>query len=691
MSTRTSPLNYEDGYLAFAVYKKNAIDIYSVKTDTGRKTMLGSVKDSTPFGYIDLEPNSSGEYYYVKSSGEIGKGSLASGSSGNAKADTSANETVLCRASYNISSGKGVRPFYVRKTDAGIFVMDYWGGALYELKDGKLAATDFDAGEVSEISSCCGRLCGITGETPWYLDGSKIIKMPTKVKTSMGYALNGHAADFIQTFKLWPMLIALLYVIIGIAWYVFTRGRHFVWKLTIAFLFVFMVFVLGAYLIFNSERQSFFQDNLTQQNKIAELAADTLDASDVESIKTSSDMDGRAYNDITNQLVDDFSIYQKDSDMAVILLINGADGHLMAASNRGYGGLLGSTSSYEDLISKLGDRETYGAIYDDTLRMSIAPVKDKKGEAAGYVVVYTEEKIIWAQFISLWKTDIIVGFLLLIAIALLLSTRLVSYNLARVSSTIKSITSGNYSIRLDKLSRDEIGEVGRSVNMLSENIEELIAENSEKNLEIQKSQEEVLVSLAGITEAKSGQTAEHVRRVGEYVKIMATEISSYSENREYSEREIRYISTASMLHDIGKLMTPVEILEKPGKLTKEEFEIIKRHTTDGEALLHNGAGEIMKYARTIALEHHERWDGTGYPGGLAGNEIALEARMTSVADVFDALVSRRSYKEAFPVQRAHDIIIEERGKQFDPVLVDLFEKHFDEFCSVPERYPDTQR
>lgn len=323
--------------------------------------------------------------------------------------------------------------------------------------------------------------------------------------------------------------------------------------------------------------------------------------------------------------------------------------------------------------------------------MSIAPVKDKKGEAAGYVVVYTEEKIIWAQFISLWKTDIIVGFLLLIAIALLLSTRLVSYNLARVSSTIKSITSGNYSIRLDKLSRDEIGEVGRSVNMLSENIEELIAENSEKNLEIQKSQEEVLVSLAGITEAKSGQTAEHVRRVGEYVKIMATEISSYSENREYSEREIRYISTASMLHDIGKLMTPVEILEKPGKLTKEEFEIIKRHTTDGEALLHNGAGEIMKYARTIALEHHERWDGTGYPGGLAGNEIALEARMTSVADVFDALVSRRSYKEAFPVQRAHDIIIEERGKQFDPVLVDLFEKHFDEFCSVPERYPDTQR
>ena len=129
-------------------------------------------------------------------------------------------------------------------------------------------------------------------------------------------------------------------------------------------------------------------------------------------------------------------------------------------------------------------------------------------------------------------------------------------------------------------------------------------------------------------------------------------------------------------------MVPVEILEKPAKLTAGEFEVIKLHPLDGEKLLHNGVGEIMNYARIIALEHHERWDGNGYPDGKAGEEISVEARITALADVFDALVSRRSYKEAYSVDFAYDTIVKERGRQFDPKAVDIFKEHFDEFCKI---------
>lgn len=294
--------------------------------------------------------------------------------------------------------------------------------------------------------------------------------------------------------------------------------------------------------------------------------------------------------------------------------------------------------------------------------------------------MYTTIANVNDEFLGLWSPPVIIGGLSMALIVMLLASNLISVRMEHFSSIILKIRDGDFSVRLSNLPPDEVGEVGRCVNMLAENAQNLIDRNTAMEKEIRQSQEEVLISLASITEAKSGQTSAHVKRVSLYVRVLAEDFG-------YTGKVLEYISTAAMLHDIGKLLVPLEILEKPGKLTPAEFEIIKQHTVDGERLLHNAPGEIMHYARVIALEHHEKCNGKGY-AGLAGTDIHLEARITALADVFDALVSRRSYKEAFPITKAYEIIVSERGQHFDPEVVDAFKRHFDEFCAIAGAYPD---
>jgi HD-GYP domain-containing protein (c-di-GMP phosphodiesterase class II) len=148
-------------------------------------------------------------------------------------------------------------------------------------------------------------------------------------------------------------------------------------------------------------------------------------------------------------------------------------------------------------------------------------------------------------------------------------------------------------------------------------------------------QEEMIYNFAEVTENKSGQTGKHVRRVAEYTKILAGAMG-------YSEHDADEIALASTMHDIGKLMIPSQILDKPGKLTDEEYAVIKTHTTYGGKLLDHVEGEIMTMGRTIALEHHERCDGKGYPKGLKDGEISPYGKIVAVADVYDALTSRRN-------------------------------------------------
>ena len=141
------------------------------------------------------------------------------------------------------------------------------------------------------------------------------------------------------------------------------------------------------------------------------------------------------------------------------------------------------------------------------------------------------------------------------------------------------------------------------------------------------------------------------------------------------------------MHDIGKLMIPEEILDKPDKLTDEEYAIMKNHVLYGEALLAKCPGDIMKIAKTIALEHHERWDGSGYLG-MKGEDISYISRLMAVCDVFDALTSQRYYKEGWSLEDTYNEIVRQSGTQFDPDVVKLFIDNFDKFKQILKSMPD---
>ena len=199
--------------------------------------------------------------------------------------------------------------------------------------------------------------------------------------------------------------------------------------------------------------------------------------------------------------------------------------------------------------------------------------------------------------------------------------------------------------------------------------------------ETNRIQEEMIMSFAEITENKSGQTGQHIKRVSEYSRVLAKKLGM-------SEEEVEAVRIASTMHDVGKLLIPSEILEKPGKLTDEEYAATKTHTTMGGQLLENVEGEEMQLSRTIALQHHERYDGRGYPAQMRGDDISLEGRIVAVADVYDALTSRRSYKEAWKEEDAYREILRGRGTQFDPRVVDAFEAAHGEILAVREKFKD---
>lgn len=178
-----------------------------------------------------------------------------------------------------------------------------------------------------------------------------------------------------------------------------------------------------------------------------------------------------------------------------------------------------------------------------------------------------------------------------------------------------------------------------------------------------ESYDEAIDMLAQVAEFKDSATGKHIRRIQEYTRRIALALG-------YSEPEAAIYAKASRLHDIGKVGIPDNILRKPGKLTDEEFAVIKRHTRIGDAVLSRSVS--LAVARLVAKSHHERWDGSGYPDGLQGEDIPFAARLVAVADVFDALLSQRPYKEAWSARAAADEIAAGKGKHFDPRIADAF-------------------
>ncbi|MBN2737973.1 MAG: DUF3369 domain-containing protein [Spirochaetales bacterium] len=197
--------------------------------------------------------------------------------------------------------------------------------------------------------------------------------------------------------------------------------------------------------------------------------------------------------------------------------------------------------------------------------------------------------------------------------------------------------------------------------------------------EIEDTQKEILFTLGEVVETRSNETGYHVKRVAEYSKLLALKYG-------LSEAEAELIKQASPMHDIGKVGINDEILNKPGELTKAEFEVIKTHAKIGYDIFKSSNRKILKAAAIIAHQHHERYDGTGYPNGLKGENIHIYGRITCLTDVFDALDSNRVYKKAWPFDRILDYIKSEKGKLFDPRLVDIFFENIEEIKKIRESY-----
>lgn len=215
---------------------------------------------------------------------------------------------------------------------------------------------------------------------------------------------------------------------------------------------------------------------------------------------------------------------------------------------------------------------------------------------------------------------------------------------------------------------------------ISDRIEKLVGTLGSKNSELYEDQENLILALSQIIENKSENTGQHVRRVAEYTEVLCKSLG-------YSNEESWKISLASMMHDVGKIMIPESILEKPGKLTDEEFAVVKNHIKYGKQMLEKSPGELFSLSTEIAYQHHEKWDGSGYMG-VKGENIPHCARCVALADVFDALVSRRSYKKPWTPEQAYDEIVSQKGRHFDPEVVDAFVLNFDKFKAIMERYPD---
>lgn len=223
--------------------------------------------------------------------------------------------------------------------------------------------------------------------------------------------------------------------------------------------------------------------------------------------------------------------------------------------------------------------------------------------------------------------------------------------------------------------------VGLSVDEIETKIEDGLIEITNLNHEIENTQKEVVFTMGSIGESRSKETGNHVKRVAEYSQLLATYYG-------LDDKEAEMLKQASPMHDIGKVAIPDAVLNKPGRFDEAERKIMDTHAALGYEMLKHSKRALLKTAAIVAYEHHEKWDGTGYPRGLKGEEIHIYGRITALADVFDALGSDRCYKQAWDDEKIFNLFKEEKGKHFDPRLIDIFFEHLDEFLKIRDSLKD---
>lgn len=218
------------------------------------------------------------------------------------------------------------------------------------------------------------------------------------------------------------------------------------------------------------------------------------------------------------------------------------------------------------------------------------------------------------------------------------------------------------------------------LNLFSKNVA-FTYENLLLSEEVYTGQNILAPLLGAAMEGRSKETRAHIKRMGEFSAILGTFIGLRTDI-------IAKLRISAQLHDVGKVWIPESILNKPGKLNSEEWVIMKKHSSNGYEILQSTDSPIINMASNIALEHHEWWDGTGYPDGKKGDEISIEGRIVAMADVFDALLSKKSYKEPWDIEKVYDLLEKSKGNQFDPDLVDIFLKNRNIFYNTYLKFKD---
>lgn len=225
----------------------------------------------------------------------------------------------------------------------------------------------------------------------------------------------------------------------------------------------------------------------------------------------------------------------------------------------------------------------------------------------------------------------------------------------------------------------------------------LESEVQRRTIEISAIQEVTIQSMASLAETRDTDTGNHIRRTQHYVKVLAEKLRKHPRFSHFldSDENIELLYKSAPLHDIGKVGIPDKILLKPGKLDDEEFRIMMTHTTLGRDAIQHAEDELglkmpfLSLAKEIAYSHQEKWNGTGYPEGLSADDIPISARLMAIADVYDALISRRVYKEPMPHEKALEIIKSDRNKHFDPDMVDAFLEISESFREIAQKYADS--
>ncbi|MFA7268581.1 MAG: two-component system response regulator [Sterolibacterium sp.] len=237
-----------------------------------------------------------------------------------------------------------------------------------------------------------------------------------------------------------------------------------------------------------------------------------------------------------------------------------------------------------------------------------------------------------------------------------------------------------------------------SADFLRDKAEYLEIEVGKRTREVAAIQDVTILAMASLAETRDSDTGNHIRRTQFYVKALAEKLRNHPRFASFlTERNISMLFKSAPLHDIGKVGIPDRILLKPGRFTPEEFEIMKTHPRLGfEAITHAEKSlgtdvEFLSMAKEISLYHQEKWDGSGYPEALSGEAIPISARLMALADVYDALISRRVYKTGMPHEQAVEIIIDSKGSHFDADIVDAFLEIQDEFRAIAARYADSDR